>query len=392
MAQKKTLKKKKTKAIASIENHEKVISDIIKFIQKIRKNSVRSINAAITVTYWEIGRKIVEVEQKGKRKAKYGEELIKKMSLRLTKHYGRGFGQRSLERARNFYLIYSEKSSTVLTKSLKLLKSEDFYGLLEKFTKQFPLPWSAYIRLMSVENQDARKFYEEEAFRGGWSVRQLDRQINSSFFERTLLSKNKMAMLTKGAKAKPEDKMTVDEAIKDPYVLEFLNLKDEYSERELEEALILHLQTFLLEFGRSFTFVERQKRLRIGDQWFRVDLILFHRRLKCLVIIDLKVGKFSHADVGQMNVYLNYAKKHWTEKGENSPIGLILCADKNDVLAEYALSGMKSKILTAKYTKELPSVKLLTQEMRKTRKILETRKAVKPKSKYKVKSLKKYKK
>ncbi len=191
---------------------------------------------------------------------------------------------------------------TVSAQSLNSLKTMGFQKFLQEFSTHFPLPWSAYVRLMSVQNKEAQKFYEDEALRGGWSVRQLDRQIQSAFFERTLLSKNKVAMLTKGTRAKPEDKMTPEEAIKDPYVLEFLNLKDEYSEKELEENLIQHLESFLLELGGDFTFIGRQKRLRLDDSWFRVDLIFYHRVLKCLIIIDLKIGEFSCADVGQMNM------------------------------------------------------------------------------------------
>ena len=168
----------------------------------------------------------------------------------------------------------------------------------------FPLPWSAYVSLLAVKNEHARSFYETEALRGGWSVRQLDRQIDSQFYERTALSKNKAAMLKKGAKAKAEDITTPEEEIKDPYILEFLGLKDEYSESDLEEALIRHLEFFLLELGGDFTFVARQKRLRVGDEWYRVDLVFFHRRLRCLVLIDLKLGKFTHADAGQMHLYL----------------------------------------------------------------------------------------
>ena len=170
---------------------------------------------------------------------------------------------------------------------------------------QFPLPWSAYIRLLSVKNEQARKFYETEALRGGWSVRQLDRQINSLFYERTALSKDKAKMLTKGAAAKREDAITPEEEIKDPYVLEFLGLKDEYSESDIEEALILHLERFLLELGGDFAFVGRQRRLRIGDERYRIDLLFFHRKLRCLVVIDLKRGRFTHADAGQMHMYLN---------------------------------------------------------------------------------------
>ena len=262
----------------------------------------------------------------------------------------------------------------MLTESLKSLKSGNCSEIQSKLPEIFPLPWTAYVRLLSVEDKSARKFYEEEALRGGWSVRQLDRQIRSQFYTRTMLSRNKMAMLTKGAKAKPENKITPEEAIKDPYVLEFLNLKDEYSESELEEALIHHLESFLIELGGDFAFLGRQKRLRIGDEWFRVDLVFYHRGLNCLVIIELKVNDFSYADAAQMNMYLNYAGEYWTKKNENPPVGLILCTGKEKTLVKYTLKGMSNKILTADHTTKLPSTKLLTQEIEKTKRILELRK------------------
>jgi len=224
-----------------------------------------------------------------------------------------------------------------------------------------------------VESPEARTFYETEALRGGWSVRQLDRQIATKFYERTLLSKNKAAMLKKGAKPLAEERPTPEEEIKDPYVLEFLDLKDEYSETDLEEALIIHLEKFLLELGGDFAFVARQRRLRIGSEWYRIDLLFFHRRLRCLVVIDLKVGKFTHADVGQMHLYLNYAREHWTQKDENPPVGLILCAQKDSAVAKYALGGLPNKILAAEYKLALPHEKLLADELKKTRELLERR-------------------
>lgn len=376
-------KKKTTKSKASLavkkkptNNYQQALLDIKQLVQQARYASARSVNAIMTVTYWEIGRRIVRVEQKDQKRANYGEKLIKKMSKDLTKSCGKGFGERSLERCRQFYLTYarSKKSSTVLTESLRSLKSGKPSEIHSKLPDIFPLPWTAYVRLLSVEDKDARKFYEEEALRGGWSVRQLDRQIRSQFYTRTLLSKNKMAMLTKGAKAKTEDKVTPEEAVKDPYILEFLNLKDEYSESELEEALIHHLESFLIELGGDFAFIGRQKRLRIGDEWFRVDLVFFHRGLNCLVIIELKVNDFSYADAAQMNMYLNYAGEHWTKKNENPPVGLILCTGKEKTLVKYTLKGMSNKILTADYTTKLPSTKLLTKEIEKTKKMLELRK------------------
>jgi len=188
----------------------------------------------------------------------------------------------------------------------------------------FRLSWSHYARLLSVDNPHARAFYEVEASRGGWSVRQVGRQVSTLFYERTAVSKRKTTMLEKGRKPRPDDAITVRDEIRDPYLLEFLDLKDEYSESDLEEALIRHLEWFLLEMGSGFTFVARQKRIRVGDCWYRIDLLLYHRDLRCLVILDLKTGAFTHADAGQMNLYLNYARDHMTLRGVGGPVGLIL--------------------------------------------------------------------
>jgi predicted nuclease of restriction endonuclease-like (RecB) superfamily len=205
---------------------------------------------------------------------------------------------------------------------------------------RFQLPWSAYVRLLSVKSPEARSFYETEALRSGWSIRQLDRQISSQFYERIALSQNKAAMLEKTEKSEPNNFVTPEESIKDPFVLEFLDLKDEYSESDLEDALIQHLRDFLLELGDDFAFLARQRRLCIDDTWFRVDLVFFHRRLRTLVMVDLKVGKFSYADAGQMHLYLNYAREHWMKPGENPPVGLILCTEKGAAEAHYALDNL----------------------------------------------------
>ena len=247
-------------------------------------------------------------------------------------------------------------------------------NLPSSIASSFPLPWSAYVRMLGVKNEHARKFYETEALRGGWSVRQLDRQINSQFYERTALSRNKAAMLSKGKKALPEDRVDPAEEIKDPFVLEFLGLKDEYSESDLEEALIRHLEGFLLELGSDFCFIGRQKRLRIGDEWYRVDLLFFHRRLRCLVIIDLKIGRFTHADAGQMHLYLNYAREHWVHEDENPPVGLILCAQKDEAVARYALEGLPNKVMASEYRTVLPGEKELAAEIGRTQALLEGRK------------------
>jgi len=351
-------------------NYDHTFLKIAELLEKARKTTAQAINAFMTSTYWEIGRCIVEFEQNGADRAKYGEHIIERLSSDLKGRFGRGFSVVNLSQMRKFYLQWqspqifqtlSEKSSeSILNKTLN--------------QPQFPLPWSHYVRLMSVKNNDARKFYETETLRCGWSIRQLDRQISSQFYERTALSKNKAAMLQKATQASPEDLITPEEEIKDPFVLEFLNLKDEYSENDLEEALLQQLENFLLELGNDFTFVGRQKRLRIGEEWYRIDLLFFHRRLRSLIIIDLKLGKFSHADAGQMHMYLNYVREHWTLKDENPPIGLILCAEKDNALAHYALEGLPNKVMAAEYKTTLPDERILVDELERTSKLLRERK------------------
>ena len=357
-------------------------SGIVELLGAARQAAARSVNALMTASYWEIGRRIVEAEQQGKRRAGYGEQLMERLSTDLTAQFGRGFGVNNLENMRRFFLAYpvSEISQTLsgkLDTELPDEKSQTVSGKLSlaELAQVFTLPWSAYVRLLVVKDNHARRFYAAEALRGGWSVRQLDRQIGSQFYERTALSKDKAAMLVKGAVAKPEDAVTPDDAIKDPYVLEFLNLKDEYSESDLEAALIQRLEDFLLELGEGFTFVGRQRRLRIDQTWYRVDLLFFHRKLRCLVIIDLKLGSLTHADVGQMHMYCNYAKEHWAYPDENPPVGLILCADKGHALARYALEGLPTKVMAANYRTVLPDAELLQKELENTRRILESRTA-----------------
>ena len=289
------------------------------------------------------------------------------------------------EQMRLFYLAYSpekisetlsRKSTTSRGAKVAVRKSETVSRkfCMSELALALPLSWSHYVRLVrGTRSVEERDFYEAEALRGGWSVRQLDRQIGSQFYTRALLSRNKRAMLEKGSKPQPGDAVSPDEAVKDPYVLEFLNLKDEYSESDLEAALIHRLEDFLLELGNDFSFVGRQRRLRLDETWFRVDLLFFHRRLRCLIIIDLKLDELTHADVGQMHMYCNYAREHWTLPGENPPVGLILCARAKSALARYALDGLPNKVMAAEYKTMLPDAKLLVKELEKTRRELEGR-------------------
>lgn len=358
-----------------------VHADIVALLEAARRAAARSVNALMTASYWEIGRRIVEFEQGGKDRAEYGQALLKRLSADLSARFGRGFGVDSLESMRLFYKTYppeniSESLIRKLPPGAQPPNSEPSIRNfdLHQLAQVFPLSWTHYIHLMRrTRSAEERAFYEAEALRGGWSVRQLDRQIGSQFYTRALLSKNKRDMLEKGGQPQPGDLVTADEAIKDPYVLEFLDLKDEYSESELEDALIHRLEDFLLELGSDFTFVGRQRRLRIDESWFRVDLLFFHRRLRCLVIIDLKLNALDHADVGQMHMYCNYAREHWTLPDENPPVGLILCARAGSALARYALDGLPNKIMAAEYQTVLPDVELLQAELEKTRRELEGR-------------------
>ena len=358
---------------------------IVAVLQAARVAVARNVNALMTASYWEIGHRIVEAEQKGQRRAGYGEQLVERLAVDLTGQFGRGFSRQNLQQMRLFYLAWPIRQTVsgefpvlsgpwekAQTPSVEFEAAPRIWTLAE-LANAFPLPWSTYVRLLSVKSDPARQFYEAEALRGGWSVRQLDRQIGSQFYERTTLAKNKAAMLVKGSIPQPEDALTPDEALKDPYVLEFLNLRDEYAETELEGALIQRLEDFLLELGPDFAFVGRQRRLRIDQTWYRVDLLFFHRRLRCLVIIDLKLTALTHADVGQMHMYCNYAKEHWTLPGESPPVGLILCADKGHALAKYALDGLPNKIMAANYQMLLPDASLLQQELEKSRLLLEAR-------------------
>ncbi len=367
--------------------YQAVYGDVSRIIDAARDTAARSVNAAMTAAYWLIGRRIVESEQSGEERAEYGAALIERLAEDLTGQFGRGFSLQNIYNMRLFYLSHPpEKILQTLSGELPLRpqlpnlqtpsgdsESPSAEVGFDDLLAAFPLPWSAYVRLLSVRDESAREFYETEALRGGWSVRQLDRQIGSQFYERTALSKNKAAMLTSGRKPKTEDLVRPQEEIKDPFVLEFLDLKDEYSESDLEDALIRHLETFLMELGDDFCFIGRQRRLRIGNRWYRVDLLFYHRGLRCLVVIDLKIGAFTHADVGQMHLYLNYAREHWVREGESPPVGLILCSEKDEALARYALDGLPTTVMAGEYRITLPDETVLAAELDRTRQAMELR-------------------
>lgn len=362
---------------ATVPGYDQVLGEVVQLLEQARRASARAVNAFITTTYWDVGRRIVEFEQGGKERSQYGVKLLERLSADLTAKFGRGFSYVNLTQMRRFYLAWPplqilQTPSEEFAETPQPLGEESEIAL-RNLTERFPLPWSHYVLLLKVEKREARAFYEIEAHRNGWTVRQLERQVTSLFYERTLASRNKAAMLKKGAIPKPGEELSPEEEIKDPFVLEFLGLKDEYSESDLEEALIRELETFLLELGGDFTFIGRQKRLRIGDEWYRIDLLFFHRKLRCLVVIDLKLGKFTHGDAGQMHLYLNYAREHWTNEGENPPVGVILCTQKDSAVVHYALENLPNKVLAAEYQTTLPDEKTLAAEFETKRRRLESR-------------------
>jgi predicted nuclease of restriction endonuclease-like (RecB) superfamily len=374
-----------------IPGYDAILSGMVELLESARRAAARAVNAVMTATYWEMGRRVIEYEQGGSERARYGAGMLRRLSDDLTRRFGRGFSLTNLKQFRKFFLLYGDIEGEQTSSGRSARRSSPQKGQtasdqlnlatpgsdpppsIETLARRFPLPWSHYVRLLKVEKPQARAFYEAEALRCGWTVRQLERQITTLFYERTLASRNKAAMLQKGAEPRPEDRITPEEEIKDPLVLEFLGLKDEYSQHELEEALILHLESFLLELGGDFAFLGRQKRLRIGDEWYRIDLLFYHRRLRCLVIIDIKLDKFTHADAGQMHVYLTYAQEHWTHPDENPPVGVILCTEKDSALAHYALDTLPNKVLAAEYRTTLPDEETLVAELERTRRMLEAR-------------------
>jgi predicted nuclease of restriction endonuclease-like (RecB) superfamily len=373
----------------SLKGYTNLYSSVRNLLTEARRHTARSVNAILTATYWEIGRRIVEFEQRGARRAGYGEELLVRLSKDLSEQFGRGFSRQNLDLFRRFYLVYqgvkkcqalpsifTQKSEALPRKSSNHLISKSIFGLVA-LSQEFQLSWTHYVLLVRrIRSNEARQFYEEEALRCGWSTRQLLRQIESQFYECTALSRNKAKMLKSGEKPQPSDQITPEQELKDPYILEFLGLRDEYTEGDLEEALIHHLETFLMELGGDFTFIGRQKRLRIGSEWYRVDLVLYHRRLHCLVLIDLKLGRLTHADAGQMHMYLNYAREHWTLDDENPPVGIILCAHKDNAVVRYALDGLPNKVLASEYKTILPSEQIIAEEIEQTKKLLEERKRI----------------
>ncbi|MCQ2227552.1 MAG: PDDEXK nuclease domain-containing protein [Bacteroidales bacterium] len=317
---------------------------IANLITEARKSVVATVNVTMVYTYYEIGRVLVEDEQNGNRRAEYGKKVLKTVSDSLAKKFGKGFSVDNLQNMRNFFLSYSkyETPSRILTDT-------------KCSTPNFTLSWSHYLKLMRISNPEERRFYEIEATNNNWSLRELERQFNSSLYERLALSRNREQILELSQKGqiveKPQD------LLKDPYILEFTGLPELpcYSEKDLEQKLIDNLQSFLLELGKGFAFVGRQVRLTFSEEHYYVDLVFYNRLLKSFVLIDLKRGKLKHQDIGQMQMYVNYYDREVKLDDENPTIGLLLCADKENAVVEYTLPKDNNQIFAAKYEMVLPS-------------------------------------
>nr|WP_217424411.1 PDDEXK nuclease domain-containing protein [Flavobacterium sp. 28A] len=327
-------------------------------MQNARQQVLRTVNATMTYTYFEIGRMIIEEEQNGKERAEYGKQILKGLSADLTKEFGKGFSMRNLEQIRKFYKTYSNSSSlsTILYNQIpQSLTAEFNNAYFELFRSYFKLTWTHYTFLLRIDNEEERRFYEIESEKCNWSVRELKRQYDSALYTRLALSRDKEGILKLSTAGqlieKPKD------LIKDPYILEFLGLPElhQYSESDLEEEIINKLESFLLELGHGFTFVARQDRITFDDKHFRIDLVFYNRVLRCFVLIDLKIGELKHQDLGQMQMYVNYYDREKRLEGENKTIGIVLCQNKSDLVVEYTLPENNEQIFASKYKTVLPS-------------------------------------
>lgn len=335
------MKQKKCCSASMKKQYHTLISNIGTILERGRKQAYLAVNSILVKTYWEIGKQIVEYEQGGNEKAEYGTALLDTLSHDLRLKYGRGFSRRNILDMRRFYLCH-QKWQTVSAE----------------------LSWSHYVELLGIDNDLERSFYEQQCFKERWSVRELEREIDSALFYRIALGKNKKEVIKLSKRGHTVKKKK--DAIKDPYILEFLKIPEQHrlSEKEFEQKIIDNLQMFLLELGKGFSFVSRQQRITLGNNHFYVDLVFYHRILKCFVLIDIKTGKATHQDIGQMNLYLNYFKKEEGSAGDNDPIGIILSASKNDIDIEYALGGIINKLFVSKYKLYLPDKKELESKLK----------------------------
>jgi len=320
--------------------YEQLKTQIGELLRKGREQAGRAVNAILVQTYWQIGQHIVEYEQKGNVKAEYGSELLDRLSKDLTAEFGKGFSRSNLFQIRQFYLKFPK----IQTLSVQL-------------------SWSHYVEIMKADSELEISFYAKQCEKENWSVRELKRQMKSMLFHRLALSKDKTGVLEIAQKGSEVEK--AEDLIRDPYVFEFLGIqpKEQYLEGELEQRLIQNLELFLLELGKGFAFVGRQYKISLANRHFYVDLVFYHRILKCFVLIDLKRGEIDHADIGQMNMYLNYFAREENVEGDNPPIGIVLGAYKDHILVEYATQNITNQLFVSKYQLYLPDKKQLQEQL-----------------------------
>lgn len=354
--------------------HIKFYNIAIDLLQSARRHVVQVVNRTMVTSYFELGRMIVEEQQEGKDRASYGKQLLKGLSEKLSFEFGKGFSVDNLENMRRFYIAYRNsetlsrilpiQNSETLSRNFKKPKGQIVSDLFKETEKQsypeFKLSWSHYLTLMRMDDINERKFYEIESANNNWSVRTLKRQYDSALYTRLVLSRDK-----EGIKKLSNEGLVIEspqDAIKDPYILEFIGLpeKHTYSESEIEQKIIDKLEHFLLELGTGFSFVARQKRISFDDKHFRIDLVFYNRTLKSFVLIDLKIGELKHQDIGQMQMYVNYYDREIKADDENKTIGLILCKDKSKAVVEYTLPIDNKQIFASKYKTVLPSKEELT--------------------------------
>ena len=338
--------RKRTYWMKEIRETPNLFSRISTLLEQAQNTVVLSVNKTMVLAYFNIGKVIVEQEQGGEKRARYGKGLLKGVSVKLTANFGKGYSVYNLERMRKFYLVYQERDAN----SASLMRKSDY---------PFKLSWTHYLKLLKIENNEEREFYEVETKNCNWSVRELERQYNSSLYERLLLSSEKNEV--KNLSSKGQVVRRALDTIKDPYVLGFLELesKTSYSENDLETAIISKLELFLKELGKGFLFVARQQRISVEDENFYVDLVFYNRLLQSFVLIDLKIGKLKHQDLGQMQMYVNYYDEYMKTSEENKTIGIVLCKQKNETLVKITLPKNNSQIFASKYETVLPSKEVL---------------------------------
>lgn len=356
-----------------LEKVNSLYNEIRSVLEEARSSAYRAVNFAMVQAYWQVGYLIVEHEQEGKERAEYGKAVLKEISMRLAGEFGKGFDVTNLRKMRQFYLMFSKRDAV----SLKFGESNrdamrlDSGAVKKDSAVRSELTWTHYRHLLRVANEKAREWYMNEAADQNWSTRQLDRQISVLYYERLLASREKESVIEEA-----DEKMAALKPvhfIRDPYVLEFLDLKDYpgLREQKVEQAIIDNLQNFLLELGKGFSFVARQKRMRFDDKDFYVDLVFYNYYLKCFVLIDLKIGELTHQDIGQIDGYVRMYEDLFKVKEDNPTIGLILCSKKNEAIARYSVLNNSKQLFASRYKLYLPTEEELERELERERKLIE---------------------